>query len=50
LKPAAARISALTSTTRPRLSSLAEWPHRVAFKAAHSKQSPEKDWGEDLLK
>ena len=29
---------------------LAEWPHRVAFKAAHSKQNPEKDWGEDLLK
>jgi hydroxybutyrate-dimer hydrolase len=28
---------------------LAEWPHRVAFKAAHSKQNPEKDWGEDLL-
>ena len=29
---------------------LAQWPHRVAFKAAHSKQNPEKDWGEDLLK
>ena len=29
---------------------LAEWPHRIAFKAAHSKQNPEKDWGEDLLK
>jgi hydroxybutyrate-dimer hydrolase len=28
---------------------LAEWPHRVAFKAAHSKQNPEKDWGEDVL-
>ena len=28
---------------------LAEWPHRIAFKAAHSKQNPEKDWGEDLL-
>lgn len=29
---------------------LADWPHRVAFKAAHSKQNPEKDWGEDLLR
>jgi hydroxybutyrate-dimer hydrolase len=29
---------------------LAERPHRIAFKAAHSKQNPEKDWGEDLLK
>ena len=29
---------------------LADWPHRIAFKAAHSKQNPEKDWGEDLLK
>jgi len=29
---------------------LAEWPHRIAFKAAHSKQNPEKDWGEDVLK
>jgi hydroxybutyrate-dimer hydrolase len=29
---------------------LAEWPHRVAFKAAHSKQNPEKDWGEDVLR
>ena len=29
---------------------LSEWPHRIAFKAAHSKQNPEKDWGEDLLK
>jgi hydroxybutyrate-dimer hydrolase len=28
---------------------LAEWPNRVAFKAAHSKQNPEKDWGEDVL-
>ena len=28
---------------------LAAWPHRVAFKAAHSKQNPEKDWGEDVL-
>ena len=25
---------------------LAEWPHRIAFKPAHSKQNPEKDWGE----
>ena len=33
-----------------RVKFLAEWPHRIAFKAAHSKQSPEKDWGEDLLK
>lgn len=29
---------------------LAHWPHRVAFKAAHSKQNPEKDWGEDVLR
>ncbi len=29
---------------------LSEWPHRIAFKAAHSRQNPEKDWGEDLLK
>ena len=29
---------------------LAELPHRIAFKAAHSKQNPEKDWGEDVLK
>lgn len=29
---------------------LAEFPHRIAFKAAHSKQNPEKDWGEDLLR
>lgn len=29
---------------------LAEWPHRVAFKAAHSKQNPEKDWGSDVLR
>jgi hydroxybutyrate-dimer hydrolase len=29
---------------------LADWPHRVAFKAAYSKQNPEKDWGDDLLK
>ena len=28
---------------------LSEWPRRIAFKAAHSKQNPEKDWGEDLL-
>lgn len=33
-----------------RTSFLAAWPHRVAFKAAHSKQNPEKDWGEDLLR
>jgi hydroxybutyrate-dimer hydrolase len=29
---------------------LERWPHRVAFKAAHSKQNPEKDWGEDVLR
>ena len=29
---------------------LKAWPHRVAFKAAHSKQNPEKDWGTDLLR
>jgi hydroxybutyrate-dimer hydrolase len=28
---------------------LADWPHRVAFKAAHSKQNPEKDWGFNVL-
>ena len=28
---------------------LAAWPHRVAFKAAHSKQNPEQSWGEDVL-
>ena len=27
---------------------LAAYPHRVAFKAAFSKQNPEKDWGEDV--
>ena len=32
-----------------RRSFLAAWPHRVAFKAAHSKQNPEKNWGEDVL-
>ncbi|MBV9066181.1 MAG: D-(-)-3-hydroxybutyrate oligomer hydrolase, partial [Methylobacteriaceae bacterium] len=29
---------------------LKEFPHRAAFKAAHSKQNPEKDWGEDVLR
>jgi hydroxybutyrate-dimer hydrolase len=29
---------------------LGKWPNRVAFKAAHSKQNPEKDWGEDVLR
>jgi hydroxybutyrate-dimer hydrolase len=29
---------------------LRDYPHRVAFKAAHSKQNPEKDWGEDVLR
>jgi len=33
-----------------RTSFLAAWPHRVAFKAAHSKQNPEKDWGADLIR
>jgi hydroxybutyrate-dimer hydrolase len=33
-----------------RSSFLAAWPHRVAFKAAHSKQNPETDWGTDLLR
>ncbi len=28
---------------------LAEWPHRVAFKAAHSKENPERNWGENVL-
>jgi hydroxybutyrate-dimer hydrolase len=32
-----------------RRSFLAAWPHRVAFKAAHSKQNPEQSWGEDVL-
>jgi hydroxybutyrate-dimer hydrolase len=32
-----------------RRSFLAAWPHRVAFKAAHSKQNPEKNWGENVL-
>jgi len=32
-----------------RRSFLAAWPHRVAFKAAHSKQYPEKNWGENVL-
>ncbi|HEY0182485.1 MAG TPA: 3-hydroxybutyrate oligomer hydrolase family protein [Rhodopila sp.] len=27
---------------------LADFPHRVAFKAAFSKQNPEKDWGENV--
>ena len=26
------------------------WPHRVAFKAAFSKQNPESRWGEDVLR
>jgi hydroxybutyrate-dimer hydrolase len=29
---------------------LAAWPHRVAFKAAHSKRNPEQGWGEDVLR
>jgi hypothetical protein len=29
---------------------LEDWPHRIAFKAAHSKQNPEKEWGEDGLR
>lgn len=29
---------------------LAEAPHRVAFKAAHSGQNPEAAWGEDMLR
>jgi hydroxybutyrate-dimer hydrolase len=29
---------------------LEKWPHRVAFKAAHSKQNPETGWGEDVLR
>jgi hydroxybutyrate-dimer hydrolase len=29
---------------------LQRFPHRVAFKAAHSKQNPERDWGEDVLR
>ena len=28
---------------------LEEFPHRVAFKAAHSKQNPEAQWGENVL-
>lgn len=32
-----------------RHSFLAAWPHRVAFKAAHSKQNPEKNWGDNVL-
>jgi len=27
---------------------LADYPHRVAFKAAHSQQNPERDWGENV--
>ncbi|WP_315838161.1 3-hydroxybutyrate oligomer hydrolase family protein [Bradyrhizobium prioriisuperbiae] len=33
-----------------RLRFLVDWPHRIAFKAAHSKQNPEKDWGLNLLR
>ena len=29
---------------------LAQWPHRVAFKAAFSKQNPEKQWGTNVLR
>lgn len=29
---------------------LAEFPHRVAFKAAHSKRNPEAEWGGDVLR
>ena len=29
---------------------LAEFPHRVAFRAAHSKQNPEVEWGGDVLR
>jgi hydroxybutyrate-dimer hydrolase len=32
-----------------RRSFLAAWPHRVAFKAAHSRQNPETNWGENVL-
>lgn len=28
----------------------ASWPHRLAFKHAHSKQNPERDWGRDTLR
>uniref|UniRef100_B0T3V3 Putative D-(-)-3-hydroxybutyrate oligomer hydrolase n=1 Tax=Caulobacter sp. (strain K31) TaxID=366602 RepID=B0T3V3_CAUSK len=26
-----------------------QWPHRIAFKASHSKRNPESRWGEDVL-
>lgn len=29
---------------------LARWPHRIAFKAAHSRLNPEARWGEDVLR
>ncbi|HWK45400.1 MAG TPA: 3-hydroxybutyrate oligomer hydrolase family protein [Stellaceae bacterium] len=29
---------------------LADWPHRIAFKAAHSKRNPETEWGDDVLR
>ncbi len=36
--------------TEARKEFLAEFPHRIAFKAAHSKQNPERDWTEDVLR
>ena len=37
-------------TAKARVAFLARWPHRIAFKAAHSKLNPESQWGEDVLR
>jgi len=51
----AAEAGALSHFTAPlppkaRAAFLARWPHRIAFKAAHSRLNPESQWGEDVLR
>lgn len=51
----AAEAGALSHFTAPlaakaREAFLARWPHRIAFKAAHSGLNPESQWGEDVLR
>jgi hydroxybutyrate-dimer hydrolase len=37
-------------TAKARAAFLVRWPHRIAFKAAHSQLNPESQWGEDVLR
>ncbi|USQ98245.1 D-(-)-3-hydroxybutyrate oligomer hydrolase [Caulobacter sp. RL271] len=51
----ASEAGALSHFTAPlsakaRAAFLARWPHRIAFKAAHSRLNPESQWGEDVLR